>query len=113
MGGALQKEWERSRGKSPGPLSPWSLQNSQASPLPSKFPSSPWVHWSWGHRKKDKGRTGEAGGRGPLGQEKQEEQERRGGHLPCPLEPRKAAGLPGPQPSEARSGGHALAPSVP
>ena len=24
-----------------------------------------------------------------------EEQERRGGHLPCPLEPRKPAGLPG------------------
>ena len=33
-----------------------------------------------------------------------EEQERRGGHLPCPLEPRKPAGLPGEVPCPLRPG---------
>ena len=45
------------------------------------------------------GRTGEARGRGPPGPE---EQERSGGHLPCPLEPRKPAGLPGEVPRPLR-----------
>ena len=47
------------------------------------------------------GRSGEAGGRGPP---RLEEQERRGGHLPCLLEPRKPAGLPGEVPCPLRPG---------
>ena len=48
------------------------------------------------------GRSVEAGGRGPPGPE--EEEERRGGHLPCPLQPRKPAGLPGEVPHPLRPG---------
>ena len=47
------------------------------------------------------GRSGEEGGRGPP---RQEEQERRGVRLPCPLEPRKPPGLPGEVPCPLRLG---------
>ena len=47
------------------------------------------------------GRSGEAGGRGPP---RPEEQERRRGHLPCPLKPRKPAGLPDEVPCPLRPG---------
>ena len=49
-------------------------------------------------------RSREAGGRGPQGLE---EQERNGGHLLCPLNPRKPAGLPGgvPTPWRPEAGG--------
>ena len=36
-------------------------------------PSPPQMHWSWKHREEAEGRTGEAGGRGPLGWRNREE----------------------------------------
>ena len=47
------------------------------------------------------GRSAEAEGRGPP---RPEQQERKGGHLPHPLEPRKFAGLPGEVPCPLRPG---------
>ena len=89
---------------------PGSLLSFQADPLPSKTPPQRpsilcsqdqciWGHWSWGDRKEAEGRTGEAGGRGPPGPE---EQEKRGGHFPHPLESRKPVWLPGEVPCPLR-----------
>ena len=101
MGGALWEEQERSRGRLPRPLGA-----REPSELPGRSPAlqgppSPWPHSSWGHKRKAEGRTGEASGRGPPGPE---EQERRGGHFPCPVKHRKPAGLPGEVPCPLRPG---------
>ena len=49
MGGTLREGWEKSEGRSPGPLWPGSLLSSQAGSLTSKAPSRP--RGSWGHRR--------------------------------------------------------------
>ena len=79
-----------------------SLLSSQTSSLPSKFPSPCGCIGPGGIGGRP-GRSGEASRRGPPGLE---EQERRGGHLPNPFEPRKPAGLPGefPHPLRTRVG---------
>ena len=61
MGGTLQEEQERSRGRSPDPLRPGSLLSSQAS-TPHQGP----IQATWGPRGIGGrlGRSGEAGGRG-------------------------------------------------
>ena len=70
MGGTLREERERSRGSSPGPLGPGSLLSSQASnPPPKPHP---------GHQDPEgigerPGKSGEAGGRGPLGEAGEEQ----------------------------------------
>ena len=92
MGGTLWEERERSDGRSPGPLGLGSLLSSRVGPLPSKPPFLSSAHIGPGGLGGRPGRSGEAGGRGPPRPQKQE---RRGGRLPHPLEPRKPAGLPG------------------
>ena len=82
----------------PGPLGPGSLLSSQACPPTSKAPSRP--RRSWGHRR-EAGEIRRGRWEGPSGTE---EQERRGGCLPRPLEPRKPAGLPGEVPRPLRPG---------
>ena len=67
MGGVIQEEQEQSGGQLPFPLGPrepaefpgWSPEI-QSTPPPGRM-------GPWGHRKEAEGRTGEAGGRGPLG----------------------------------------------
>ena len=59
------------------------LLRSQADLPPSKAHSRP--RGSWGHRREG----------GEIKRGRQEEQEKSRGLLPCPLEPRKPAGLPG------------------
>ena len=97
-GGNLQEERERSRGWSPGPLVPGSLLSSQAGTPPPKPPPG---RVGPGCIKGRLGISGEAGRRGPA---RPEEQERRGGRLPHPLELRKPAGLPGEVPCPLRLG---------
>ena len=97
MGGTLREEQERSRGRLPHPL-----RAREPAELPGRYPHSKApsrLHGSWGHRKEAEGRTAEAGGRGPP---RREEQERRGGCVPCPLESGKPAVLPGEVPCPLR-----------
>ena len=78
---------------------PGSLLSYQASPLTSK--ALPSGHTGPEGIEGRPGRSGEAGRRGPP---RLEQQERKGGHLPHPLEPRKPAGLPGEVPCPLRPG---------
>ena len=64
MGGTVWEEWERSRGQSPGPLGSGSLLSSQAGTCPTKPHPGCMGPRGIGWRP---GRSGEAGGRGPLG----------------------------------------------
>ena len=95
MGGTLREEREKSGGRSPGPHGLGSLLSSQASSPHSKAPSS--QCGPWGHRRE----AGEIRS-GRWEEPTQEEQERNGGRLPCPLGHRKAAGLPGEVPCPLR-----------
>ena len=71
MGGALQdqKSGRGAEGIGPAHSTLENLLSSQAGPLPSKVPSRP--HGSLGHRRETRRRTGDMGGRGPLGPEEQ------------------------------------------
>ena len=89
---------------------PGSQLSSQADALPSKdppaapSPRSPHpARISLGGIGGRPGRSREAGGRGPP-RHQTREQERRGGRLPCLLEPRKPSGLPGEVPFPLRPG---------
>ena len=76
-------------------------------PLPSEAPSRP--RWSWGRRREARGENRRGRWEGPS----KTWRRRRGGHLPCPLELRKPAELPGGIPCPLRPEAQALlAPSV-
>ena len=101
MGGPIQEERERSRGRLPHPLGHGEPAELSGGSPPLQGPPFPSGHIGSGGIGGRPGRSGEAGRRGPP---RLKEQERRGWHLPYPLEPRKPAGLPGEVPCPLRPG---------
>ena len=104
VGGALQEEQERSRGRLSYPLGP-----REPAELPGRSPpppNPPPGHVGPGVMGGRLGRSGEAGRRGPSGEEWRV--------IAPPTRAQEACWAPrrGPLPSETRGGGHAWAPSV-